>query len=152
MTVFERFTCRKVILYWVVIAAFLSGCATRSNLVSKKDEEPAAAIEAQWGVQLSAVRLTAAGHMIDFRYRVTDADKAETMMRRGSAAYLVDEASGIKLKVPVTKVGQLRGTGTKPKEGRVYSVLFDNMSGLINKGSLVTVVISDFKAEHLPVQ
>ena len=134
------------------VAALLAGCATRSNVTRSVTEDPAAEIEARWGVQLSAVRLTAAGHMIDFRYRVTDASKAETLMRRGSEAYLIDVASGFKLTVPVTKVGQLRGTGTKPKEGRVYSVLFDNNSGLIRKGSLVTVVISDFKAENLIVE
>ena len=65
---------------------------------------------------------------------------------------MLDEATGTKLPVPVTKVGQLRGTGTKPKDDRVYTVMFNSGDGLIQPGSAVTVVIGDFKAEHLIVE
>lgn len=114
--------------------------------------DPNATLEAKWGVRVESIRLTAVGHLIDFRYRVLDADKAATLIQRGQEAYLLDEATGTRLPVPVTKVGQLRGTGTKHQENRVYTVMFNTGGGLVKQGSSVTVVIGDFKAEHLTVE
>jgi hypothetical protein len=109
-------------------------------------------LEDSWGVRVESIRLTAAGHMVDFRYRVIDPEKAATLTKRGREAFVLDEATGTKLPVPVTKVGQLRGTGTLPQADRVYTVMFNTGGGLIAQGSQVTVVIGDFKAEHLVVE
>jgi predicted kinase len=49
-------------------------------------------------------------------------------------------------------VGPLRGTGTKAQTNRVYTVMFSNEGRLIQKGSKVTVVIGEFKAENLVVE
>lgn len=136
----------------LLIAAGLVGCAASSNTAAENKIDPTAALEEQWGVRLMGVRLSAVGHLIDFRYRVTDPIKAEGMMKRGSDAFLIDEATGNRMPVPVSKVGQLRGTGTKPQAGRVYAVLFANNRKLVKKGDTVTVVIADFRAEHLIVE
>ena len=114
--------------------------------------DPNAVVEANWGVRVESIRLTAVGHLVDFRYRVIHPEKAATLMKRGREAFLLDEATGTKLPVPVTKVGQLRGTGTLPQADRVYTVMFNTGGGLIQQGSAVTVVIGDFKAEHLIVE
>lgn len=98
------------------------------------------------------IRLSAVGHLLDFRYQVIDPIKAEGMMQRGSDAFLINEATGDKMPVPVSKVGQLRGTGTKPQAGRVYAVLFTNNRKLVKKGDAVTVVIADFRVENLIVE
>ena len=42
--------------------------------------------------------------------------------------------------------------GTMPQANRVYTVMFNSGSGLIGQGSVVSVVIGDFKAEHLIVE
>jgi len=128
----------------------LNGCAATSNTTSAKTEMTNA-LESQWGVHVEGVRLTAGGHLVDFRYRVLDPNKAEGLMRRGDKAYLIDQASGVKLPVPVTKVGQLRGTGTMPAADRVYAVMFKSGGGIVKQGSLVTVVLGDFRAENLTV-
>lgn len=96
--------------------------------------------------------MSAAGHMIDFRYRVLDAKKAEPLFARENKPYLIDEASQKVLSVPQTaKVGPLRTTGDI-KEGSIYWMFFGNIPGLVKSGSKVTVVIGDFRAENLVVQ
>ena len=96
----------------------------------------------KWGVEPVALRLTAADHFIDFRYRVIDPDKAKALLSRDNTPYLIDEASGKVHTVPLTKLGSLRASSVKPKANRNYVVLFGNTNKIIKKGSLVTVVIS----------
>jgi hypothetical protein len=117
-------------------------------------ETPTAAkdLAEQWGVEITSVRMTAAGHMIDFRYRVLDAQKAGPLFKRENKPYLIDEASQKVLSVPQTaKVGPLRTSGDI-QEGRIYWMFFGNTSGLVKSGSKVTVGIGDFRAENLIVQ
>ena len=139
-------------VYVLLIAGLLAGCAAHRGSHPAEKKDPNAELEAQWGVRVESIRLTAAGHLVDFRYRVVDPQKAATLMKRGGEAFLLDEATGTKLPVPVTKVGQLRGTGTLPQADRVYTVMFNTGGGLIAQGSKVSVVIGDFKAEHLTVE
>ncbi len=107
-------------------------------------------LEEQWGIEITALRLTAAGHMIDFRYRVLDAEKAGPLFVRQIKPYLVHHASGKTLAVPNTaKIGTLRNSNT-PKENRIYWMFFGN-KGLVKKGDKVSIVIGDFKAESLEV-
>lgn len=106
----------------------------------------------QWGIEITVLQMSAAGHMIDFRYRVLDAKKAEPLFSQENKPYLIDEASQKVLSVPTTaKVGPLRTTGDI-KEGRIYWMFFGNVPGLVKSGSKVTVVIGDFRAENLVVQ
>lgn len=108
-------------------------------------------LEKKWGIQFESIRMTANDHMVDFRYRVLDADKAQALFDRKSDPYLQDHDSGKVLGVPNTaKIGPLR-TSNKPKEGRIYWMFFGN-TGVVKTGDKVTVVIGDFKAENLVVQ
>ncbi len=105
----------------------------------------------QWGIELTALRMTAAGHMIDFRYRVLDKEKAAPLHKRETKPYLVHQASGKVLAVPNTaKVGSLRNSYL-PQEGRIYWMFFGN-NGVIKNGDKVSVVIGDFRADGLIVE
>lgn len=107
-------------------------------------------LEDQWGIELTALRMTAADRMIDFRYRVLDAEKAAPLFKRQTKPYLIHQASGKVLAVPNTaKVGSLRNTNM-PKEGRIYWMFFGNQ-GLVKAGDKVSVVIGDFRAENLVI-
>ena len=109
-------------------------------------------LKEKWGIEVTQIFLTAAGHMIDFRYRVLDAQKAETLFVRANKPYLIDQKSEKVLAVPNTgKIGPLR-TSNKPQEGRIYWMFFGNSNGLVQSGDKVTVVIGDFRAENLVVQ
>jgi hypothetical protein len=115
-------------------------------------QQQQAAIEEQWGVRVLRISLTAEGQMLDFRYRVMDEEKAKPLFSRQSKPYLVDEATGAKFLVPESpKIGALRTT-REPKPDRNYFIIFVNPGRYIKKGNRVTVVIGDFKAEHLVVE
>lgn len=121
---------------------------SRDTLTAKEDLTH---LEKKWGIQFESIRMTANDHMVDFRYRVVDGDKAKALFDRKSDPYLVDHDSGKVLGVPNTaKVGPLRSSN-KPKEGRIYWMFFGN-TGAVKAGDKVTVVIGDFKVENLVVQ
>ena len=110
-------------------------------------------IRERWGVEVVSIRLSAAEHMIDFRYRVLDAQKALPLFDRSFKPYLIDQTSGMKMAVPeAPKVGSLRQRPRKPEADRNYFILFTNRGGIIKKGSKFTVVIGDFEAENLVVE
>jgi len=106
----------------------------------------------KWGIELVAMRSTAAGHMVDFRYRVLDAEKAAPLFKRQTKPYLIHQASGKALGVPNTaKIGSLRNSNT-PQNGRIYWMFFGNHHRLVQKGDKVTVAIGDFRAADIEVE
>ncbi len=112
----------------------------------------AAGLAEQWGVEVSSIRLTAHGHMIDYRYRVLDADKALALFERQIKPNLIHQETQKVLAVPDTaKVGPLRNSNT-PQEGKIYWMFFGNAAHLVKKGDKVTVVIGDFRVEDLVVE
>lgn len=142
----------------VSIILSLSGCAGYQRteavqFISSAEPSPSL-LEEKWGIRPESLRLSAAGHMLDFRYRVTDPVKAVKIVGDPHlTTYLLDHASKVKLGVPSTpKVGSLRQTDMTPKKDRIYFTIFSNLGGLVKAGSRVTVVMGDFKAENLVVQ
>ena len=108
---------------------------------------------AEWGMEVLGLTTSAAGYMLDFRYRVTDPDKALSFMDRQEKPYLIDQATGVRLFVPSPpKVGPLRQTSRKPVAGRTYFVLFANPGRIIKPGDTVTVAVGDCRFENLIVQ
>jgi hypothetical protein len=108
----------------------------------------------KWGVKLLGMRLTSAGYMLDFRFRVLDADKALPLFDHRIKPHIVAERSNIKLPVPTaTKVGAFRPTnrGNNIKADKTYYMIFGNPDRHVKEGEMVTVVIGDFKVEHLIV-
>lgn len=109
-------------------------------------------IEKQWGIRILGIRRSAADYMLDFRYRVIDAEKAKPLFNRRTQPYLIDQASGAKLVVYSSpKTGPLRSSNV-PQAGRNYFIFFANPAKYVKAGNLVTVVIGDFKAENLTVE
>ncbi len=109
-------------------------------------------LEERFGIEVVALRDTAAGHMLDFRFRVTDLEKALLFFREDIKPYLVDQATGKSLTVPVpAKLGPMRPTGRNPKEGVTYWMFFGN-PGLIKPGDKVTIVVGDYKLEDMLVE
>ena len=126
--------------------------SSEAQLEPRPDAKGEAGIEERWGIQLLPVRLTAAGNMVDFRYRIIDAEKAQPLLnRKENTTYLLDQASGARLSVPVSSLGALRAT-TKPIVGRNYFILFENARKVIKPGSKVTVGIGEFRAENVTVE
>lgn len=110
-------------------------------------------LASRWGVEVVALRHSAHGYMLDFRYRVLDAEKAKPLGDRRITPQLIDLKSGAVHIVPAPpKIGSLRQTSSVMKEGRIYFIMFANPARRIQKGDRVTVVVGDFRAENLLVE
>jgi hypothetical protein len=122
------------------------------NLTPVVDPATPEDIEEKWGVQIVGVRLTAAGHMLDIRYKVIDPEKAAFMLNRKNKAQLIDQKSNTALRVKdVPKIGRLRQSTPTPTAGRIYFMLFPN-PGFIKAQSKVTLVVGNLRAENLVVE
>ncbi len=110
-----------------------------------------AIFERRWGVELIGVHLASAGYMLEFRYRVVDAQKAKPLFQRQTKPFLIDERTGLQFTVPApAKVGPLRNSNP-PLPGRTYWMFFANPGKTVKAGDLVTVVIGEFRAPGLVV-
>ncbi len=155
-----------LVVLFVLLASVLVGpsCATAAPAdepVAVETAESAAEsvaeaevmdLAAQWGVEVTSVRLTANDHMIDYRYRVLDADKATDLFKRQIKPFLIHQESGKVLAVPETaKLGPLRNSNI-PQEGKIYWMFFGNAGNLVRAGDVVTVVIGEYRVENLVVE
>ena len=147
---------KEWLLYGILLMFLLPfpgmGCPIQSDLEAQEGGDKEQSIQERWGIEILGIRLTAAGKMLDFRYRVIDPEKASSLLSRQSNSYLVDQMTGTKLIVPRTRLGPMRQTAVKPLANRQYFIFFTNRDGLVKPGSKVTVVIGDFKGENLIVQ
>lgn len=110
-------------------------------------------LDREWGIQILGISLTAANYMLDFRYRVLEPEKAGPIVDRTIKPHLIVENTGDKLQVPVSyKVGPMRASAKFAKADRNYFVFFANPGQVVKAGDKVTVVVGDFRAEHLTVQ
>lgn len=110
-------------------------------------------LETQWGIRLQGIRLSAAGNLLDFRYRILDADKAQALVDHKSQPYLQNQANGSRTFVPASpSLGTLRQTSQKTLVNHAYFILFANPGKQIKAGDRVTVAIGNFKAENLLVE
>jgi hypothetical protein len=144
---------RRTLIGCALLAAIVAGSAIGLRR-GPATTAAGGALEDRWGVQVEGIRLSAGGYMLDFRYRIVDAEKAQAVVDRQWKPYLLDEESGARLMVPAPgKVGPLRQTMRHgpPKEGKTYFVLFANPGQMIRQGQRVSVVIGDFKAADLIV-
>ena len=126
-----------------------------ANTAASKACEAAAPAKqvSDFGIDITSLRTSAGGRMVDFRYKVLDPEKAATLAKRENKPYLIDQATGTRLLVPSTpKVGPLRQTAQKLAAGKIYFALFSNRAGVVKPGSKVTIVIGDFRAENLTVE
>lgn len=138
---------RRWFFFTWMIAVVLGGCASMEH----PSPAPPSLEETTWGVEPLSLTLTASDFFLDFRFRVTDAQKASAVLSRRGKAYLIHEASGEILPVAVTKIGPLRAAAVDPKPYRTYVVLFSNIDRKVRTGDLATVVIGDFTGEGIAV-
>ena len=146
----------QLLVLSIVLLLFISSPATANATTPEKDASTTVVkpnpLAEKWGIEITALRMTAYNHMVDFRFRVLDAKKADPLFVRQTKPYLLDQKSGKVLAVPNTaKIGPLRNSNT-PQEGRIYWMFFGNHTRLIKQGSAVTVVIGEFKVENLVVE
>lgn len=105
-----------------------------------------------WGIEIEWVRQTAAGYMLEFRYKVRDAQLARPLFVRQSHPLLHHVESGATLIVPTpAKTGALRNSND-PIEGRSYWMFFANPGQLVKPGDHVDIEIGPFRADDVVVR
>ena len=136
----------------------LGGCAGMPQPGAMHGPEQQAAVpevQTTYGIRVEGLRLSAAGSMLDFRYRVLDASKAAPLLNGKIQPYLLDGSRGAKLGVPDTPVlGRIRQTSRNNniKENRTYFVMFGNPGKAVQSGDKVTLLLGEVKITDLTVQ
>jgi len=109
-------------------------------------------LKRKWGVEVLFVREMSAGYMLEFRYKVLDAEKAKPLFERQTKPVLTHAESGATLIVPTpAKTGALRNSNP-PITGTTYWMFFANPGQLVKPGEHVTITIGDFVVKDLVVQ
>ncbi len=138
------------------MALLLSACAGIPQSADALSAEPAPTeVEATYGIRVEGLRLSAAGSMLDFRYRVLDPEKASPMLNGKIQPYLMDDLRGAKLGVPDTpKLGRIRQTSRNNKilTDRTYFVMFGNPGKAVQSGDKLTLLLGSVKVTDLRVQ
>jgi hypothetical protein len=123
----------------------------KGNSITAKDGQTV--LLDKWGIEIVRLKITAAGHILDLRYRVIDPVKSFPVFDTKIKPVLVDEQTGRDLSIyTAPRVGGMRQKSRRPEPGRMYFILFSNPGGLIKEGSKVTLKIEDVKVEHIPVE
>lgn len=130
--------------------------AAAREAISNSMLEQLTPLEKTWGIKLYGIRWTAAGYMLEMKFRVLEPDKAFPLLKRDIKRHVVVEKSGAVLEVPFTqKLGSLKSTvrtSNMVKKDYNYIALFANPEKHVNPGDKVTLVIGNFMAENLIVQ
>ncbi len=148
------------LLIAVMVLFLLQACQStmpngKSELDSKvqaKGGEGTERIYEDLGIEITSLRVSAEGYMLDFRYKAIDPEKAAVLFSRDTQPYLLHEATGKVFAVPATKVGPMRQTTNPPVAGKGYFMLFGNPGRYIKPGDKVTFIFGKYRIEHLIVE
>ena len=149
---------RRTLLLGSLLAALqLGGCAVAPArlAVAPAPALPVPQVEREFGIRVEGLRLSAAGSMLDFRYRVLDATKAAPLLNGRVQPYLLDSARNARLGVPDTPVlGRLRQTARNNHilTDRNYFIMFGNPGKALHSGDKVTLVLDQLRITELTVQ
>jgi hypothetical protein len=132
-----------------LVASSLAYALTRSPAGTRGHVPPvvsAAGLVERSGVRVIRVAVTGDGGLVDLRYQVVDANKAQTV--HDLPPLLIDEGTGGVVMRPWMGHGNMNA----PKQGIGYFVLFENSGDLIRAGSTVTVQLGDARIQHIRVR
>jgi len=139
-------------LVLLTLAAVASGASATAVTAEASHPREKTLLKRMWGVEIIGVRESAAGYMLEFRYKVIDAEKAKPLFVRKTKPVLVHDATGARLVVPEpAKTGPLRNSNP-PIAGQTYWMFFANPGKFVKAGETVTIEIGEFRADGLVVQ
>ena len=147
----------RALVLSTLLAGVIAGAAlllyqlTRSSASSSAYTTPLvtpAGLVARSGVRVVRVTLSGSGGLVDLRYQVVDADKAQTVHEPQTPPLMIDESTG-------AVIGELymgHAMSGRPKVGITYYLIYNNPGTIVHKGSLVTVQLGDARLPHVRVQ
>lgn len=127
----------------LLLSSSLSACGA-----GKASQEAASlslsALEAQYGLRVNLIAVTAAGGLVDVRLKVVDAEKAKQLLK-DAASYpgLVVSGSDAILTAPE----ESRAQGLKPASGELITLLFPNARNAVKPGTKVAITFGDIRLE-----
>lgn len=140
----------KFLLY---VSLFCLSLFINAAELENKEEIKIKDWEKDGGIKVMSIRKTAADYMLDFRYKVLDAEKAYLFMNRKKKAFLHVLKNGSTLQVPNTaKIGPLRQSGQLAKVGKTYFMFFGNPGRMVKSGDKVQIQIGNFKSKILSIE
>lgn len=141
-----RLTVLASLVVFLIAAAMSS--IFQSKTVVQDQASVEAAIEDQYGIHITMLALTAGGGVVDFRFQITDPEKADFYMH------------GEYEDLPMLLVED-SGTLIKPREhthhvnyefGRSYYTIYRNPGGVVKTGTSVTVIMGDLRLSNVIVR
>jgi hypothetical protein len=144
-------------LAWLALSSQLGGCSTTptATAANPATQADASSVEGTYGIRVEGLRLTAAGSMLDFRYRVLDAQKAAPFLNGKIQPSLLDEARSARLGVPDTPtLGRIRQTSRNGviHTDRSYFIMFGNPGKALKSGDRVALLLGPVKITDLVVR
>jgi hypothetical protein len=105
-------------------------------------------LEERYGIRPTLIGVTAAGGMVDFRFKVLDAEKARILTKDHSLMpVLTVQNSGTRLALPGNGMHSMTFYNDK-----VYYILFGNPKGEIKPGTLIEVAFGDMQVGPILAQ
>ena len=107
-------------------------------------------LEAQYGVRITLIGVSAAGGIVDFRYKVSDPAKAASLLHDPvNTPTLTAMDSGLTLSP--TQMGRHHNQ-MGMKRGAVPFTFYPNVRGAVKSGTLVSVAFGKIKVEPIAAQ
>ncbi len=120
----------------------------RGERSTETNVDDSAAIEALYGIRFKRVNLLANGGAVEFRFLVTDPDKANTYMHDPEyMPVLIAEDSGARVEPPDWAHGNLVFRAASG-----YPHMYSNPGGVIQPGRPITIEFGDLRLEHIMVE
>ncbi len=105
-------------------------------------------LEERYGIRITLIGVTAAGGMVDFRFKVLDQDKARVLTQEHNLMPVLNvQNTDTRLAMP--------GNGMHSmtlQNGKVYYILFGNPKGEVKPGTPISVAFGDMQLEAIQAQ
>jgi ABC-type Na+ efflux pump permease subunit len=142
-----RSTRMRGVLIAIILVLLLSSSLSACS-VGRASQQAAplslSALEAQYGLRVSLIAVTAAGGLVDVRLKVVDAEKARQLLK-DAASYpaLVVSGSDAVLTAPE----ESRTQELKLENGGLIMLLFPNTGNAVKPGANIAVLFGDIRLE-----
>jgi hypothetical protein len=104
-------------------------------------------LEERYGIRVMLIGVTAAGGMVDFRFKVLDQDKARVLTQEHNLMPVLNVQN------TDTRLAMPSGMHSMTlQNGKVYYVLFGNSKGTVKPGTPISVAFGDMQLEPILAQ
>jgi hypothetical protein len=105
-------------------------------------------LEERYGIRITLIGVTAAGGMVDFRFRVLDANKAIALTKDHALMPVLNvQNTDTRLAMPGNGMHSMT-----MQNGKVYYILFGNPKGEVKPGTPISVAFGDMQLEAIQAQ